>query len=159
MKITSLLLHVICFFTFLINVNAQELSIEDIKGLRISHQINNIYSLTTHNNDGLLLADTRFDNGDLDGLLVHFDLNGKVLKEIRIGRTNSFERIVGLNKYDNGYYLVLNSVNQRGEAALILYYLDNDLAITTTEDIKIPEMETANAVTFNPKSNELKIVV
>ena len=149
----------ICFFIFLITSVAQELSIEDFKNLKTSHQINHIYRLTTHNNDGLLLADTRFDNGDLDGLLVHFDLNGKVLKEIRVGLINSFERIVGLTKYDNGYYLLLNSVNEKHEASLLLYHLDKDLIITSTEEIEITEIETANAVAFNPISNELKIVV
>ena len=149
----------VSFFLFLIAVSAQELSIQGIKGLRTSHQINQIYRLTTYNNEGLLLGDTRFDNGDLDGLLVHFDQNGKVLKEIRVGRTNSFERIIDLNEHENGYYLLLNSVSQRGKASLLLYHLDKDLGVTSSEEIVIPEMTTANGMVYNPKSNKLEIVV
>ena len=105
MKFQKPLSIFLLFFTFLITGVAQELSIKDVKDLKTSHDINFIYRLTTHNSNGLLLADTRFDSGDLDGLLIYFDENGKILKEIRVGRTNSFESIVDLVKYENGYYL------------------------------------------------------
>ena len=159
MKRTSLLLSTLCLFVLVFSANAQELSIKDIKGLKTSHQINDIYRLTTHNSNGLLLADTRFDSGDLDGLLVYFDLNGKVLKEIRTGTINSFERTIDLVKHDNGYYLLLNRASQKGKASLLLYHLDKNLGITLTEEIQVKNMNSADAVVFNPTSNELKIAV
>lgn len=159
MKFQKPLSIFLLFFTFLITGVAQELSIKDVKDLKTSHDINFIYRLTTHNSNGLLLADTRFDSGDLDGLLIYFDENGKILKEIRVGRTNSFESIVDLVKYENGYYLLLNSVSQQYQTSLLLYHLDKDLLITSTEDISISGMDEASAVTFDPTRNELKIIV
>ena len=159
MSFKNTLSILLCLIAFLTTITAQELSIEDVKGLQTSHQINHIHKLAMHNDDGLLLADTKFDNGDLDGLLVHFNLKGRVLKEIRVGLIDSYERIVGLNAYENGYYLLLNSVNKQNVTSLLLYKLDKNLSIVSSEKIVVPNIDAANAMVFNPKTNKLEIVV
>lgn len=145
------------FFAFITTVSAQELSINAIKGLSVTHEINQIYDLIMVGNDGLLIGDTRLDGDDLDGLLVHFNLNGRVLKEIRLGRTDSYERIVKLEKTENGYYLLMNSVKKDGTKRLLFYQLDSTLAILSSEVIDIPNL-TANAMTYDEKRKALMIV-
>ena len=153
-QIISIFLY---FFAFITTISAQELSINTIKGLSITHEINRIYDLKMIENDGLLIGDTQLDGDDLDGLLVRFNLKGRVLKEIRLGRTDSYERIVKLEKTENGYYLLMNSVKKDNTKRLLFYQLDNALGILSSEVINIPNL-TANAMTYDAKRKALIIV-
>jgi len=81
MLLKKIILFAFAFHLFMVFAFCQEVNINNISDLNISHKINHIYKLITHDNGGLLLADARFDNGDLDGILIHFDLAGKVLNE------------------------------------------------------------------------------
>ena len=153
-------LHLLAFCILFSSIAlAQQLNIEHVSDLKISHPINHIYKLISNNNSAILVADARFDKGDLDGFLIQFDLEGKVLKELRIGKAITFERIVNVCKNAEGYYLLMNSVEQNGKASLILYNLDNSLNIVSEEVIVIPEMQSANTMIFNPEKYLLEIVV
>ena len=158
MELKKVFTSVICLLLTMNLLYTQEISLHTIADLRPSKKLNHIYKLIPHKEGGLLLTDARW-NGDLDALLIYFDLEGEILKEIRIGKLNSYERIVNISKYENGYYLLLNSVSQKGKASLLLYNLDNDLEIITDEEIVIEEMSTASVMIYNPINNGLEIVV
>jgi hypothetical protein len=153
-QIISIFLY---FFAFTTSISAQELSINTIKNLSITHEINRIYDLKMIEKDGLLIGDTRLDGDDLDGLLVRFNLKGRVLKEIRLGRTDSYERIVKLEKTENGYFLLMNSVKKDYTKRLLFYQLDNALGILSSEIINVPNL-TATAMTYDAKRKALIIV-
>ncbi|MGB0863536.1 MAG: hypothetical protein ACPG19_04665 [Saprospiraceae bacterium] len=156
MTLKKTLLIFPCLFIFLINASAQKLGIKDIKNLRVTHQINQIYALEMIKKDGLLIGDTRLEGGDLDGLLVRFNLKGRVLKEVRLGRTDSYERIIKLEKTKKGYYLLMNSVKKDKTRRLLFYELDNALSILSSEVISIPNISTE--MVYDSKRNVLMIV-
>jgi hypothetical protein len=138
---------------------AQKLEIDNIQNLKTTHPTNQIYDLKSINNDGLLIADTRLENGYLNALLVHFNLKGEILKEITLGKTDSYERVVSLAETETGYYLLLNSVKRGGQRTLLFYTLDKALSILSSEEIVIPNIQTANSMVYHPKRNTLMITI
>ena len=159
MHLKNLILFIFIMLTANTVTFAQKLSFQNVNDLNTLHKLNHIYDLIKHKSNGLLLADVRFDKGDLDGYLVLFDLSGNILKETRIGKPNSYERIVNISKYKDGFYLLMNSVLKTGEASILLYQLDDELSIVSNETIEIDEMNTASTMIYNPKENSLEIVV
>ena len=60
-----------------------------------------------------VLANIRGENYDINGLILLFDTNGKLLKKSIIGDADHIDRIIELTALEDSYLILINRIHKK----------------------------------------------